>query len=125
MIVNSQKRLFGIRTKVISFTLGTMRAADNAEKMYQVIKYAHFAGINHIETAQSYGRAEYFIGKALEKLQNENNIAKKNWIITSKVLPKGDFNYLKKNFYQSLSSLNLRRIHNLAIHGINLNEHLD
>ena len=78
MIVNSQKRLYGGRTKVSSFTLGTMRAVDNAEKMYQVIKHAYFAGINHIETAQSYGRAEFFIGKALEQLQNENNINKKN-----------------------------------------------
>ena len=125
MIVNSQKRLFGINSKVSSFTLGTMRSAINAEKMYQVIKYAHFAGINHIETAQSYGRAEYFIGKALEHLQNINNISKKKWIITSKVLPKGDFNYAKKNFYQSLSDLNLKKINNLAIHGINLKEHLD
>ena len=125
MIVNSQKRLYGGRTKVSSFTLGTMRAVDNAEKMYQVIKHAYFAGINHIETAQSYGRAEYFIGKALEQLQNKNDFNKKNWIVTTKVLPKGDFNYLKKNFYQSLSDLNLKKIHNLAIHGINLNEHLD
>ena len=125
MIINSQKRPFGIRTKVSSFTLGTMRAADNAEKMYQVIKYAHFAGINHIETAQSYGRAEFFIGEALEKLQNKNNISKTKWIITSKVLPKGDFNYLKENFYKSLNDLNLKRINNLAIHGINLKKHLD
>ena len=78
-----------------------MRAVDNADKMYQVIKHAYFAGINHIETAQSYGRAEYFIGKALEKLQNTNNIDKKKWIITSKVLPKGDLNFLMtdKNFF--------------------------
>ena len=124
MIVNSQKRLFGINTQVSSFTLGTMRTADNAEKMYQVIKYAYFAGINHIETAQSYGRAENFIGKAIEKLQNKNNISKKKWIITSKVLPKGNFSYLKKNFIKSLNNLNLKRINNLAIHGINLSEHL-
>ena len=53
MIVNSQKRLYGVRTKVSSFTLGTMRAVDNTGKMYEVIKHAYFAGINHIETAQS------------------------------------------------------------------------
>ena len=125
MIVNSNKRFFGGNAKVSSFTLGTMRAADNAETMYRVIKYAHFAGINHLETASSYGRAEYFIGKALQKLQNKDNISKKKWVITSKILPKGDFNHLKKSFYQSLRDLNLKRIHNLAIHGINLNEHLD
>ena len=125
MIVTSQKRLFGHSNKVSPFTLGTMRAADNAEKMYRIIKYAHFAGINHIETAQSYGKAENFIGKALEDLQNKNNISKKNWVLTSKILPKGDFNSLKKDFFQSLSNLNLKRINNLAIHGINLKEHLD
>ena len=125
MIVNSHKRFFGRSTKVSSFTLGTMRAANNPEKMYELIKCAHFAGINHLETAQSYGKAEYSIGKALEQLQNKNNISKTNWIITTKVLPKGDFNYLKKNFYHSLNNLNLKRINNLAIHGINLNDHLN
>ena len=125
MIVNSQKRFFGVGAKVSSFTLGTMRVANNPEKMYEIIKCAHFAGINHLETAQTYGKAEYLIGKTLEKLQNKNNISKTNWIITTKVLPKGDFNYQKKNFYHSLSNLNLKKINNLAIHGINLNEHLD
>ena len=40
-------------------------------------------------------------------------------------LPKGDFGYLKNNFENSLSNLKLKKIHNLAIHGINLDEHLD
>ena len=125
MIINSKKRSFGIGSKVSTFTLGTMRATESANKMYEIIKYAHFAGINHIETAASYGNAETFIGEALTKLEKVDNVNKRKWIITSKVLPIGDINELKRNFYSSLKELKLERINNLAIHGINLDEHLD
>ena len=125
MIINSQKRSFGRGKKVSLFTLGTMRATESLEKMYSIIKNAYYVGINHIETAPSYGDAEILIGKALEKLEKEENISKKYWIITTKVLPKGDFDLLKHNFNNSLNNLNLKRINNLAIHGLNLKEHLD
>ncbi len=125
MIVNSQKRSFGKGCDVSLFTLGTMRATDNFEKMYALIKSAYNTGINHLETAASYGKAEKLIGKALQKLETSENIFRKEWIITNKVLPKGDFNYLKNNFEKSLKNLRLQKIHNLAIHGINLDEHLD
>ena len=125
MTIYSQKRYFGKINKVSSFTLGTMRATESEEKMYEMIKYAHFAGINHIETAQSYGKAELFVGKALDKLEKVDNISKKNWIITTKVLPKGKNKELKANLLISLNNLNLKKINNLAIHGINLDEHLE
>ncbi len=125
MIINSQKRLFGKGCNVSLFTLGTMRATENSDKMFCIIKNAYYAGINHLETAQSYGNAENLIGKALKKLETSENINIEEWIITSKVLPKGDFDYLKNNFENSLKNLNLKKIHNLAIHGINLDEHLD
>ena len=125
MIINSQKRSFGIGSKVSLFTLGTMRAAESSKKMYEIIKFAHFAGINHIETAPSYGKAEIFIGEALDKLYKSEQISKKNWVITSKVLPKGNLKELKENFKNSLKNLNLERINNLAIHGLNLLEHLE
>ena len=50
MNINSQKRFFGKKCKVSLFTLGTMRATENFEKMYNIIKNAHNVGINHIET---------------------------------------------------------------------------
>ena len=125
VIISSKKRSFGIGSKVSTFTLGTMRATESANKMYEIIKYAHFAGINHIETAAAYGNAETFIGEALIKLEKEDNIKKKKWILTSKVLPIGNIDELKRNFYSSLKELKLQRINNLAIHGINLNEHLE
>ncbi len=125
MIINSKKRAFGIGAKVSTFTLGTMRAAKSANKMYEIIKCAHFAGINHIETAPTYGNAESLVGEALNKLEKIDKISRKKWIITTKILPKGNINELKKNFYSSLKNLKLKKINNLAIHGINLNEHLE
>ena len=125
MILHSQKRSYGKGCNVSLFTLGTMRATENLDKMYSLIKIAHRAGINHLETAASYGKAEILIGEALNKLETSEKISKGKWIITTKILPKGDFKYLKKNFENSLTNLKLKKIHNLAIHGINLDEHLD
>ena len=125
MLIDSQKRSFGKGSKVSLFTLGTMRSNKSLNQMYKMIKKAHYVGINHIETAASYGDAEILIGKALKKLEIVEKVSKNNWIITTKVLPKGDFNYLKKNFENSLKNLKLKKINNLAIHGINLKEHLD
>ena len=125
MKFRSQKRSFGIGSKVSTFTLGTMRAAESASKMYEIVKCAHYAGINHIETAPSYGKAETFLGTALDKLEKIDHISKKEWILTTKILPNGDFNEIKKIFKTSLKNLKVKKLHNLAIHGINLNEHLD
>ena len=125
MIINSQKRSFGKKSKVSLFTLGTMRATESFEKMYKMIKHAYYSGINHIETASSYGDAEILIGKALKELEIVDKIEKKNWVITSKVLPNRSFNYLKNSFKNSLKNLKLKKINNLAIHGLNLNLHLE
>ena len=110
MIINSQKRSFGRGAKVSLFTLGTMRATKSLEKMYGIIKNAYYVGINHIETAPSYGDAESLIGNSIKKLAIEENIKEKNWVITSKVLPKGDFDFLKNNFKKSLKNLNREKI---------------
>jgi len=125
MIINSQKRSFGRGAKVSLFTLGTMRATESLEQMYRIIKNAYSVGINHIETAPSYGNAEKLIGNSIKKLAIEENIKEKSWVITTKVLPRGDFDFLKNNFKNSLKNLNRQKINNLAIHGLNLKEHLD
>ena len=74
MIINSQKRSFGRGKKVSLFTLGTMRATESLDKMHSIIKNAYYAGINHIETAPSYGDAESLIGNSIKKLALEDNI---------------------------------------------------
>ena len=96
MIINSQKRSFGKGAKVSLFTLGTMRSTESLEKMCSAIKNAYYVGINHIETAPSYGDAESLVGNSIKKLSLEENIPKQKWVITTKVLPKGDFNFLKR-----------------------------
>ena len=62
---------FGPREKVSLFTLGTMRAIDSENQMYEIVKAAVKAGINHFETAPSYGASESFLGKAIEKLNHK------------------------------------------------------
>tara|TARA_Y100001978_G_scaffold181233_1_gene177262 strand:+ start:2537 stop:3679 length:1143 start_codon:yes stop_codon:yes gene_type:complete len=125
VIINSQKRSFGIGSKVSLFTLGTMRALDDPRHMCNMIKNAHYAGINHLETAPSYGNSEAFIGEAIDLLDKVDNISKREWVITTKVLPKKNFRELREDFFNSLNNLKLERINNLAIHGINLPEHLE
>ena len=123
--MQSKKRSFGSSSKVSLFTLGTMRVTDNQAQMYETIKSAYFSGINHLETAASYGKAEKFIGNALVKLEQKENISRKKWIITTKVLAEGDLDKLINNFNDSLKKLKLKRINNLAIHGLNLDSHLE
>ena len=109
MIINSQKRSFGKGAKVSLFTLGTMRSTESLEKMCSVIKNAYYVGINHIETASSYGDAESLIGNSIKKLAKEENINEKNWVITTKVLPKGDFEFLKNNFKKTTEIMVLHK----------------
>ncbi len=123
--MNSLRQKFGVGPDVSLFTLGTMRAVDSVDQMYEVIKAAYSAGINHLETAHAYGPAESFLGKALRKLKNEGIEPLGGWVITSKILPELTFTEGQKQLKEILSRLGLKRINNLAIHGINLDCHLD
>ena len=90
MIIESQKRNFGKECQVSAFTLGTMRVANDEKKMYEMIRLAHFSGINHLETAASYGNSETLLGAALNKLNRVDKVNKNKWVLTSKVLPEGN-----------------------------------
>ncbi len=119
------RRSFGEIPAISLFTLGTMRAIGSSEEMYEVIKAACFAGINHIETSPAYGNAESFIGIALKKLRQENIEPQNDWVITSKILPGITVSEGKEQIRRILSQLGRRKIENLAIHGLNLPIHLD
>ncbi len=118
------RRPFGQKKSVSLFTLGTMRALESEEQMYRVVKAAFHAGINHLETAPAYGPAEIFLGKALRRLKQEEIEPDGGWIITSKILPGSSFCEGKKQLKNLLSRLKKERIDNLAVHGLNLYEHL-
>tara|TARA_Y100001968_G_scaffold292816_1_gene298306 strand:+ start:8895 stop:9968 length:1074 start_codon:yes stop_codon:yes gene_type:complete len=101
-----------------------MRAISSPQQMYDVVEAAFFAGINHIETSPVYGPAEEFLGEALQSLQQKAIYPEGGLVVTSKILPGVSFKEGKTKIKNMLSRLSLSRIDNLAIHGINLEDHL-
>ncbi len=121
---SAKRHQFGNNCKVSLFTLGTMRAINSSEQMYEVVKSAYSIGINHIETAPSYGQAESFLGNAISRLSQEEGISQKWWVITSKLLPGINLEQGQKELLGILKRIGLKRIDNIAIHGLNKPEHL-
>ncbi len=123
--MKAKRNRFGIGPEVSLFTLGTMRAIESIEQMYLVVKEACLLGINHIETSPAYGPAEFFLGEALKKLHSNNIQPEGDWIITSKILPEIPISSGKTQIKGILKRLGIAKIHNLAIHGLNVQSHLD
>ena len=115
-------RAFGNGRPVSLFTLGTMRALDSAGQMATVLDAAASAGINHLETAPAYGPAERFLGEALRR---NTRRASDDWVITSKLLPGLTLEEGQRRLDQILERLGCQHLDNLAIHGMNREEHLD
>ena len=121
----TKRRAFGDGPAVSLFTLGTMRALQSPEQMLSVLRSARDAGINHVETAPAYGPAETFLGQALKQLDQEGATpAQGDWVVTSKLLPGQTLDRARRALDASLERLNRPRLENLAIHGINRDEHL-
>ena len=119
-------RPFGDGPPVSLFTLGTMRALQSPEQMLSVLRAAHAAGLNHLETAPAYGPAESFLGEALAHLHSEGiQPAGHGWVITSKLLPGLSLDEGRAALKACLERLGVHRLDNLAIHGLNLDSHLD
>ncbi len=106
------------------FTLGTMRALDHPGQMEEVLTAALKAGINHLETAPSYGPAEAFLGQALDRLAVRDPAARQRLVITSKLLPGPDLEEGLTQLRASLQRLGVQRLDNLAVHGLNTPEQL-
>ncbi len=119
------RRPFGKKSKVSLFTLGTMRAINSSEQMFNILKMALLIGINHIETSPAYGPAETFLGEAIKRLKEEGMQPINDWIITSKILPCIDILEGKNQLKGLLNRLGIKKLDNLAIHGINLPKHLE
>ena len=116
-------RRFGKTEMLLSvFSLGAMRYLESAENAHKTILRALEVGINHIETAQGYGKSEEFIGKAMR-----NGLSKQRdrFYLTTKISPTKDADSMRRQIEQSLKKLNVDYIDNFDIHGINLREHLD
>ena len=115
-------RAFGSGRPVSLFTLGTMRALNSAAQMAEVLDAAAAAGINHLETAPAYGPAERFLGEALRQ---NTRTGSDHWVITSKLLPGLSFEEGQRRLDQILERLGCPQLDNLAIHGLNREEHLN
>ena len=121
-----QHRSFGEGPPVSLFTLGTMRALQAPDQMLTVLRAALTAGVNHLETAPAYGPAESFLGDALAQLQSEGVQPEGHgWVITTKLLPGLTLDEGQAALKASLERLGIHRLDNLAIHGLNLDSHLD
>lgn len=115
-------RRFGKTNLNISvFSLGTMRYLASEENAILTVQKAISQGINHIETAQGYGKSEQYLGSALAQLSLERSQV----YITTKITPKNQPDELEKQIDDSLKRLNLDYLDCLAIHGINTWEHLE
>jgi predicted aldo/keto reductase-like oxidoreductase len=97
-----------------------MRALASPQQLEQVLEAALAAGINHLETAPAYGPSEHYLGRALTRL----GVARDQVVITTKMLPGFGLAEGKQQLRQSLQRLGLERLDNLAVHGLNLPEHL-
>ena len=101
-----------------------MRTVDSSAQMEAVLMAALAAGINHLETAPAYGPAESFLGAALQALETRHPQQRRGLVITSKLLPGLTLAEGKSQLAALLRRLRIERLDNLAVHGLNLSEHL-
>jgi uncharacterized protein len=110
-------RRFGRTELSIShFSLGTMRCLGSPQVFYETVQAAIAQGVNHLETAPSYGCSEEYLGLAFQQ-----GISRSDVYITTKVLPSEE---IKPVVLSSLEKLQTNYIDCIAIHGINTPEHL-
>ena len=88
----------------------------NLEK---ILKDASSYGLHHIETARHYGTSERQLGWALKSVFDPKRI------IQTKVPPRSNPCEFEKELEISFKRLNCKKIDLLAIHGLNLLEHLE
>lgn len=118
------RRPFGGGRAVSLFTLGTMRALESPAALEAVLAKAVAIGINHLETAPAYGPAEAYLGAALASLARDQPELRSGLVITSKLLPTFAVSEAWSQLQGSLQRLGIDKLHNLALHGLNTEEHL-
>lgn len=117
------------------FSLGTMRYLQSAQNAEATLERAFELGINHVETAQGYGKSEVYLGQMIQALglaredgcylpeqgQGDAN----RLYLTTKITPKPDARTMAEAIDLSLDRLGLETLDCLAIHGLNTPEHLE
>jgi uncharacterized protein len=117
-----QYRRFGKTNLNLSiFSLGTMRCLASAENMQQTVHAAIQSGINHIETAQGYGKSEVYLGQAIAQ---GLPAPRERFYLTTKFSPALSADELDRAIDISLERLQTNYLDCVALHGINTPEHL-
>jgi predicted aldo/keto reductase-like oxidoreductase len=115
-------RRFGKTNLSLSvLSLGTMRYLASAENAQRTVQRAIELGVNHLETAQGYGKSEQYLGTILKA---GLSCPRNQLHITTKITPTPDTSLMDRFIDESLQRLNLDYLDSLAIHGLNTWEHL-
>lgn len=118
-----QYRRFGKTNLNFSvFSLGTMRCLTSPRNVWQTLKQAVELGVNHIETASSYGKSEEYLG---EVISTKLPISRSQLYITTKIPPTIDAKQMHSWINESLKRLKLDYVDCLGIHGLNTWEHFE
>ncbi len=88
-------------------------------QLEMILQQAAESGLHHIETARHYGSSERQLGWALQKVKDPKRF------IQTKIPPNDDPRVFEAELNLSFQRLHCERIDLLAIHGINLLEHLE
>lgn len=99
--------LYGLKKKILS-----------QKKIDEIVKQAKKIGVNRFDTANDYGKSEYFLGKSIKKIY----FNKKVFIDTKlpkKITLKGKNKNLEKIIRSSIKRLNINFINTLYIHDPN------
>ena len=88
----------------------------NQANLEATIRRSLELGVNHIETAHSYGSSERQLGLVLPRVPREE------LIVQTKLEPRADPEEFRRLFHDSLNRLQLEFVDLFAIHGINTHE---
>lgn len=93
--------------------------AESQANLRAVLERAVAVGMHHIETARHYGSSERQLGWLLAEVPDPRRI------LQTKVPPQPDAQAFERELATSFERLGVERVDLLAIHGINLAEHLE
>ncbi|NGZ07378.1 MAG: aldo/keto reductase [Magnetococcales bacterium] len=129
-----EKRRFGKTGLNLSvLTLGTMRLLhgwdaphdhlpdDSLESTHAIVTTALQSGINLIETARGYGKSERLLGRVLPELDQPRS----DYCIMTKAPPASSAREMRLWIDDSLERLGVERLDLFALHGLNLEHHLE
>jgi len=93
--------------------------AESQRNLEATLAAAVAAGFHHVETARYYGTSELQLGPALARHPDPERI------LQTKIPPQEDPAAFEAELERSFSLLGVERVELLAVHGLNLREHLE